>query len=80
MENPCFFLNMTLAVLADSIEVGRGGWEIKRLNPLELAVAIVVLGLVICFGAWAKHILAGGGENSTKCRVDPENETSKSHK
>jgi hypothetical protein len=82
MENPCLFLNITLAVLADSIEVGQGGWDIKSLNPLGLAVVIVVVGLIICFGAWVKHILVlvEGSENSTKRRIDPENETSESHK
>jgi len=80
MVNPCFFLSKTLALLADPSEVGPGGGDIRRLSPLELAVVIIVLGLAICLAAWAKHLSTQMGEDSTRCRGDPESETLKSHK
>jgi len=80
MVSPYFFLNITLAVLADSIEVGQEGGDIKRLSPLELVVVIIVLGLIIYFGSWAKYMSTKMGENPAKCRAGPESETLKSHK
>ena len=82
MEGPSVFLNMILAILADSLEANQGRGDLKDSYPLGMAIGsfvIILILTVVYFGIRVRHKRLARDASLTKCSLAPGNETTESH-